>query len=122
MAKDPVALMQGLGFRQFKVASHDRGARVAHRLALEHPGRFEQLCTMDTIPALEHFDHADMGSPWATICEYVNADVSGGVVRCIPPVRYARMHWDGPPPPPPQYGLWFGPPMRRSQPFGRRGR
>ena len=43
MARDLVALMAGLGFERFRVASHDRGARVAHRLALDHPERVERL-------------------------------------------------------------------------------
>ena len=37
MAKDPVALMAALGFSSFHVVGHDRGGRVAHRLALDHP-------------------------------------------------------------------------------------
>ena len=60
MAKDLVALMAGFGFERFRVASHDRGARVAHRLALDHPERVERLCTMDIIPTVEHFERADM--------------------------------------------------------------
>src|SRR5258708_6083368 len=38
MARDQVSLMHQLGFGQFQLASHDRGARVAHRLVLDHPG------------------------------------------------------------------------------------
>jgi haloacetate dehalogenase len=60
MAKDLVALMQGLGHERFTVVSHDRGARVAHRLALDHPGRVEKLCTMDIIPTLAHFERTNM--------------------------------------------------------------
>lgn len=60
MAADLVALMQGLGHERFTVVSHDRGARVAHRLALDHPGRIERLCTMDIIPTLAHFERTDM--------------------------------------------------------------
>jgi len=60
MAKDLVALMQDLGFERFRVVSHDRGARVAHRLALDHPERVEKLCTMDIIPTLSHFERTDM--------------------------------------------------------------
>lgn len=60
MAKDVAALMAGLGFDRFRVASHDRGARVAHRLALDHPERVERLCVMDIIPTLEHFERCDM--------------------------------------------------------------
>lgn len=60
MARDLVALMQGLGHERFRVVSHDRGARVAHRLALDHPAAVERLATMDIIPTLEHFERADM--------------------------------------------------------------
>ena len=60
MAADLVALMRDLGHERFTVVSHDRGARVAHRLALDHPGRVEKLCTMDIIPTLAHFERTDM--------------------------------------------------------------
>jgi len=60
MAKDLVALMQGLGHARFRVVSHDRGARVAHRLVLDHPAAVDRLVTMDIIPTLEHFERADM--------------------------------------------------------------
>jgi haloacetate dehalogenase len=43
MAGDQVGLMRQLGFRQFQLVSHDRGARVAHRLALDHPGAVTRL-------------------------------------------------------------------------------
>lgn len=60
MAKDVVGLMQALGFPRFQVVSHDRGARLAHRLALDHAARVERLCTMDIVPTLHHFENADM--------------------------------------------------------------
>ncbi|GGC49341.1 fluoroacetate dehalogenase [Siccirubricoccus deserti] len=60
MARDLVLLMQGLGHDRFGVVSHDRGARVAHRLALDHPAAVDRLVTMDIIPTLEHFERADM--------------------------------------------------------------
>ncbi len=60
MAADMVALMRGLGFPRFGVVSHDRGARVAHRLALDHPGAVERLCVMDIVPTLTHFERTDM--------------------------------------------------------------
>jgi haloacetate dehalogenase len=59
-AADLAALMTHYGHERFRVVSHDRGARVAHRLALDFPGRVEKLCTMDIIPTLEHFERADM--------------------------------------------------------------
>jgi len=60
MARDMVALMQDLGFPRFAVVAHDRGARVAHRMALDHPDAIGRLCVMDIIPTLEHFERADM--------------------------------------------------------------
>jgi haloacetate dehalogenase len=60
MAADMVALMGALGHDRFQVVAHDRGARVAHRMALDHAGAVERLCTMDIIPTIEHFERADM--------------------------------------------------------------
>jgi haloacetate dehalogenase len=60
MAADMLALMRALGHERFRVVAHDRGARVAHRMALDHPGAVDRLCTMDIIPTLEHFERADM--------------------------------------------------------------
>jgi haloacetate dehalogenase len=60
MAADMVALMRGLGFERFQVVSHDRGARVAHRLALDAPDAVTRLCVMDIVPTLHHFENTDM--------------------------------------------------------------
>ncbi len=60
MARDMAELMTQLGHERFLVAAHDRGARVAHRLAIDHPARIEKLCLLDIVPTLEHFERADM--------------------------------------------------------------
>ncbi|WP_376088247.1 alpha/beta fold hydrolase [Roseomonas sp. CCTCC AB2023176] len=60
LAADMAALMEGLGFPRFGVVSHDRGARVAHRLALDFPDRVERLCVMDIVPTAVHFERTDM--------------------------------------------------------------
>jgi haloacetate dehalogenase len=60
MCRDALGLMRALGHPRFAVASHDRGARVAHRLALDHPDAVERLCVIDIVPTLHHFEHADM--------------------------------------------------------------
>lgn len=60
MAADMAALMEQLGHDRFQVVAHDRGARVAHRLALDHAARVERMCLMDIVPTLHHFEHADM--------------------------------------------------------------
>src|SRR6059058_1451020 len=53
MARDQVALMRRLGFERFAVAGHDRGGRVAYRLALDHPERVERLVVLDIVPTGE---------------------------------------------------------------------
>lgn len=60
MANDMVELMQRLGYERFFVGAHDRGARVAHRLALDHPPRVARLALLDIVPTIEHFERADM--------------------------------------------------------------
>ncbi len=60
MARDMVELMAVLGHDRFFVAGHDRGARVAHRLAIDHPERVERLAVLDIVPTIEHFERADM--------------------------------------------------------------
>ena len=60
MARDMAELMSALGHERFAVGSHDRGARVAHRLALDHPDRVTRLAVLDIVPTLEHFERTDM--------------------------------------------------------------
>jgi haloacetate dehalogenase len=60
MARDMVAVMDALGHTRFRVGSHDRGARVAHRLALDFPERVERLAVLDIVPTIEHFERTDM--------------------------------------------------------------
>jgi haloacetate dehalogenase len=50
MAADMVEVMAALGFERFMAAGHDRGGRVAHRMALDHPGRLERLAILDIVP------------------------------------------------------------------------
>ena len=60
MARDMAELMTGLGHERFAVVSHDRGSRVAHRLAIDNPDRVECLAVMDIVPTIEHFERTDM--------------------------------------------------------------
>jgi haloacetate dehalogenase len=50
MAADMVRVMEHLGFPTFAVAGHDRGGRVAYRLALDHPQRITRLAVLDVVP------------------------------------------------------------------------
>jgi haloacetate dehalogenase len=59
MAADQVGLMRVLGHEQFAVAAHDRGARVAHRMALDHPAAVTRVALLDILPTLHVYDHVD---------------------------------------------------------------
>jgi haloacetate dehalogenase len=60
MAQDMVAVMDALGQPNFYVCGHDRGGRVAHRLALDHPTRVSKLCVIDIAPTLDMYNATDM--------------------------------------------------------------
>ncbi len=59
MAQDMVEVMQMLGYEQFYVAGHDRGARVTHRMALDYPEKVQKACVMDIAPTYHMFSHTD---------------------------------------------------------------
>jgi haloacetate dehalogenase len=59
MAADQVAVMDALGHHRFAFVGHDRGARVGHRLALDHPERVAAIAVLDIIPTLHMFEHVD---------------------------------------------------------------
>ncbi len=56
MAQDMADLMTSLGHQQFRLAAHDRGARVAHRLLLDHPGRVQRAMLLDIAPTLAMYE------------------------------------------------------------------
>ena len=60
MAADAVAVMAHFGHARFAIAGHDRGARVGHRLALDHPERVEKLAVLDIVPTLANLERTDM--------------------------------------------------------------
>jgi len=60
MAQDVVQLMQSLGHEQFFLCGHDRGGRVSHRLALDHPQRVRKLAVLDIAPTLDMYGRTDM--------------------------------------------------------------
>jgi haloacetate dehalogenase len=60
MARDQVGLMRELGFDRFAVCGHDRGARVAHRMALDHPQAISKLMLLDISPTLTMYERTTM--------------------------------------------------------------
>ena|ERR1700688_1200360 len=59
MAKAMVEVMEKLGAVHFRLAGHDRGGRVAYRLALDHPGRVERMATLDIVPTYDMWHGMD---------------------------------------------------------------
>ena len=59
MAGDAIALMRHFGFERFDLAGHDRGGRVAYRLALDHPQAVRRMTILDIIPTGEVWARAD---------------------------------------------------------------
>ncbi|CAB3756946.1 alpha/beta fold hydrolase [Paraburkholderia solisilvae] len=64
MAADQVAVMRHFGFERFLVCAHDRGARVAHRMTLDHPHAVERLMLLDIAPTLAMYENT--GRDFAT--------------------------------------------------------
>jgi haloacetate dehalogenase len=74
MAQDMVILMEQLGFGRFSVAGHDRGGRVAYRMALDHPQRVNRLAVLDILPTATVWDQAEAGFalaywPWSLLAQ-----------------------------------------------------
>jgi haloacetate dehalogenase len=59
MAQDQVEVMRVLGFERFQVVGHDRGGRVAHRMAIDHSTRVIRLTVLDIVPTLTTFENVD---------------------------------------------------------------
>jgi haloacetate dehalogenase len=74
MARDMVAVMERLGFPRFSVAGHDRGGRVAYRMALDHSDRVERLAVLDILPTETVWERADARFalaywPWSLLAQ-----------------------------------------------------
>lgn len=74
MAQDMVTVMERLGFSRFSLVGHDRGGRVACRLALDHPDRIERLAVLDIVPTESVWTRADsrfaLGFwPWSLLAQ-----------------------------------------------------
>lgn len=54
------SLRDHFGFSKFSILAHDRGARVAHRLALDHPDKVDKMCLLDIAPTLYMYENTNM--------------------------------------------------------------
>ena len=66
MAREQHEVMAQLGFERFSVVGHDRGGRVAYRLALDHPDRVTRLAVLDIVPTIETWARLDRKAGLAT--------------------------------------------------------
>lgn len=74
MAAEFVTLMANLGHEQFAVVGHDRGARVAYRLALDHPRRVTRVALLNVVPTVDQFERMGSGPslgywPWFLLAQ-----------------------------------------------------
>jgi haloacetate dehalogenase len=74
IAGELVRLMRRLGFERFAVVGHDRGARVAYRMALDHPDSVERLAVLNVIPTVSQFERMASGPalgywPWFLLAQ-----------------------------------------------------
>jgi haloacetate dehalogenase len=60
LARDQLDVMTALGYHSFSVVGHDRGARCAYRMALDHPSAVRRLAVLDIVPTGDAFRRADM--------------------------------------------------------------
>jgi haloacetate dehalogenase len=102
MAEDQVEVMERLGFAAFHLAGHDRGARVAYRLALDHPARVLTLAVLDVVPTYEQFARVDRLSALGSYHWYFLAQPRGFPERLIGAdpdffLRHTLASWAGDP-------------------------
>src|SRR5438552_5449455 len=74
IAGELVELMRSLGFERFAVVGHDRGARVAYRMALDHPGRVQRLAVLNVVPTVDQFERMTTATtldyyPWLFLAQ-----------------------------------------------------
>ncbi len=102
MAQDMVSIMGHLGFERFSVAGHDRGGRVAYRMALDHPDRIERLAVLDVVPTAAAWERADHRFalafwPWSLLAqpEPLPERILSAVPEAV--VDHALGGWGSPP-------------------------
>jgi haloacetate dehalogenase len=93
MAQDQLEVMQNLGFNEFAVVGHDRGARVAHRMALDHSVNVTRLGLLDIIPTSTAFANVDKDLATAAFNWFFSIQPDGLPERLIGSERVFYLHW-----------------------------
>ena len=100
MADDQVEAMTQLGFDRFAVVGHDRGARVAHRMALDHADAVTKLALLDIVPTAFAFENVDKDMATAAFNWFFSIqpdDLPERMIGAQPEfyIRYLLEHWAG---------------------------
>lgn len=100
MAQDQVEVMQSLGFSEFEVVGHDRGARVAHRMALDHAEKITKLALLDIVPTSTALANVNKEMATAAFNWFFSIQPDGLPERLIgaEPAFYLQWiidHWSG---------------------------
>jgi haloacetate dehalogenase len=101
MALDQIATMRALGFSSFHVAGHDRGARVAYRLALDHPKAVDSVIVLDVVPTADVWKRANASAAVNSFHWYLLAQpkpVPETLIGADPDffARHLLQQWAGP--------------------------
>ena len=94
MAADQVTVMDALGFERFSLAGHDRGARCAHRLALDHGRRVDKVAFLDIVPTFDVWERTDRRHAWTSFHWYFlsqDADLPEVMIGADPDFWLTRM-------------------------------
>jgi haloacetate dehalogenase len=102
MAAELLELMAELGFERFAVVGHDRGARLAYRMALDHPGAVDRLCVLGIVPTVDQFERMSAETlldyyPWVLMAQpsgFAERLVSGSAEYFL---RHSLSSWAGAP-------------------------
>jgi haloacetate dehalogenase len=96
MAQDQVEVMHHLGFERFAVAGHDRGGRVAHRMALDHTDRISKVAVLDIAPTLTMYQRTDRAFATAYVWWFFHIQPFPVPEHLIgmAPAFYLRQHLD----------------------------
>lgn len=95
MAQDQVEVMAALGHRRFFVAGHDRGARVTHRMALDHPERVAKIALLDALPTRYVWSHTSRDwalSAWHWAFMAQPDDMFERMIAAIPAHEFVSRH------------------------------
>lgn len=100
MAQDQIEMMHRLGFDEFAVVGHDRGGRVAHRMALDHQKTVTKLALLDIIPTKAAFERTDQEIATAAYNWFLSIQPDGLPERLVGHdpqffLNYCLEHWAG---------------------------